>query len=57
MAEDKFFYLLDQCKINYQPVTDDITLLDTELIQAGTAIGDMTLSDSEFSQAAESADS
>ena len=30
IAEDEFFYLLDKCKINYQPVAEDITLSDTE---------------------------
>ena len=53
MAGDELFYLLDEGKINYQPVTNDIPLSDTELIQAVTAIGDTTLlSDGELSHAA-----
>ena len=34
MPEDEYYHLLDECKINYQPVTEDHTLSDTELFQA-----------------------
>ena len=46
----RFLYLLYECKINDQLVTEDITLSDTTLMQAATAIGDTTMSDDKFSR-------